>query len=193
MLPGIAIRVIETDLTITPAGGPARTERYRLITTVTDPREAPAARLAALYAQRWEIETSYREIKASTCGTPGLLRSRNPAGVTQEIWAPLCACQLTHTARARAATAGGGLDPDRISYTVTLRAIRRAITAGQPPPAIEAEALTQLLPPRRRRSYPRLTLASTTKRRTARASHTGAITYKITITAPAQATGLPGP
>ena len=193
VLPGIAIRVIETDLTITPAGGPARTERYRLITTVTDPREAPAARLAALYAQRWEIETSYREIKASTCGTPGLLRSRNPAGVTQEIWALLCACQLTHTARARAATAGGGLDPDRISYTVTLRAIRRAITAGQPPPAIEAEALTQLLPPRRRRSYPRLTLASTTKRRTARASHTGAITYKITITAPAQATGLPGP
>ncbi len=138
------------------------------------------------------LETSYREIKVSTCATPCLLRSKDPAGVTQELWALLCACQLTHTARASAAAAGN-LDPDRISYTVTLRAIRRAITTRQPPPAIEAEALAQLLPPRRRRSYPRLMLASTTKRRTARARLTGAITYKITITAPAQATGLPGP
>jgi hypothetical protein len=191
-LPGLAIRVIEADITITPAGGPPRTERYRLITTLTDPAAAPAAQIAACYAQRWEIETSYRELKTSTLGNQRTLRSHHPAGITQEIWALLCACQLTHTARASAATTAS-LDPDRISYTVTLRAIRRALTTGQAPHTIQAEALALLLPPRRRRSHPRLPHTSTTSRRNARAGLTGTTTYKITISAPAQASNLPGP
>lgn len=185
-LTGIAIRVIEADLTITPAGGPPRTGRYRLITTLTDPSQAPAAQIAACYAERWEIETSYREIKTSTLGTGRVLRSCGPAGITQEIWALLCACQLTSTARVQAAAAGGH-DPDRISYTVTLRAIRRDITTSRG--NIIAEALAHLLPPRRR-SHPRLMHTSTAKRRAARAGLTGTITYKITITAPAD---QPGP
>jgi hypothetical protein len=192
VLPGIAIRVVEADITITPAGGQPRTERYRLITTVTDPRQAPASQVAACYAQRWEIENSYREVKTLTLGPHRVLRSRDPAGITQEIWALLCACQLTHTARAGAAAAHG-LDPDRISYTITLRALRRALTTGLTPQAIQAETLSQLLPPRRRRSYPRLTLGRPATRRAAHAGLTGTITYKITITTPAQATDLPGP
>jgi hypothetical protein len=193
-VPGLSVRVIEAGLTLTPAGGSPRTERYRLITTLTDPAQAPAAQIAACYAQRWEIETSYREIKVSTRGAGRVLRSQDPAGITQEIWALLCACQLTSTARADAA-AGAGIDPDQISYTVTLRAIRRALTttaiATTTAAAIAAEALSQLLPPRRRRSYPRLALASSANRRTARASLTGHTTHKITIIAPAP--DMPGP
>jgi transposase IS4-like protein/DDE family transposase len=189
---GLPVRLIEAGITITPTAGQPRTERCRLITTVLDHRQAPAQAVAACYAQRWEIETSYREIKTSTLAAHHPLRSKDPAGIAQEIWALLCACQLTHTARAAAAAAGGH-DPDRISYTVTLRALRRAITTTQPPHAIETEALTQLLPARRRRSYPRLMHTSTTSRRAARASLTGTITYKITITGPPQATGPPGP
>jgi len=179
-LPGIPIRVIEATITIIRNGEPPRTERYRLITTLTDPRAAPAAHLAACYAQRWEIETSYREIKTFTLRPARVLRSGDPAGITQEIWALLCACQLTCNARAQAAQAHGH-DPDRISYTVTLRAIRRAIITGLPANAIQAEALAQLQPPRRHRSHPRLIGASTAKRRAARAGLTGTITYKITI------------
>jgi hypothetical protein len=189
-LTGIAIRVIEAAITITPAGGPPRTERYRLITTLPDPSQAPAAHLAACYAQRWEIETSYREIKTFTLHPATVLRSASPAGITQEIWALLCACQLTHTART-AAAGQDGHDPDRISYTLTLRAIRRAITTTRG--NVTAEALTQILPPRRRRSYPRLIGASTTKRRAARAGLTGTTTTKITITAPATSPDQPGP
>ena len=189
---GLPVRVITADLTITPAGGKPRTERCRLITTLADWRAAPAAGLAACYAQRWEIENGYREIKVFTRGPGQVLRSQTPAGITQEIWALLCACQLSCAARARAA-ATGGHDPDRISYTVTLRAIRRAIITPAPPGSITAEALHALLPPRRRRSYPRLTLAGTARRRTARAGLTGTTTYKITIVPPAQATDLPGP
>jgi hypothetical protein len=192
-VPGIAVRVIEADITITPGGGQPRTQRCRLITTLASPAHAPAAQLATCYAQRWEIETSYREIKVFTCSTRPALRSRHPAGITQEIWALLCACQLTHTARARAAHAGGH-DPDRISYTITLRALRRALTTPSTPSSITTEALASLLPPHRRhRSYPRLTRKTTGKRRTARAACTGATTHKITIIAPARATGLPAP
>ena len=186
-LPGIAIRVIEADITITPAGGQPRTERYRLITTLPGPRAAPATQIAACYAERWEIENSYREIKTITLGPGRVLRSAGPPGITQEIWALLCACQLTHAARA-AAAGQNGLDPDRISYTITLRAIRRAIITTSAD--ITAEALARPLRARRRRSYPRLIGASTTKRRTARTGLTGTITYKITIATPAD---QPGP
>jgi hypothetical protein len=188
ILPGIPVRVIDATVTITPAGGQPRTERYRLITTLPG-HQAPALQVAACYAQRWEIENSYRDIKVFTRGPGRILRSCHPAGIAQEIWALLCACQLTSTHRARAAHAGGH-DPDQISYTVTLRAIRRALTTATT--AITAEALASPLPPRRPRSYPRLPGTSTAKRRTARATCTTA-TYAITITAPAQATDMPGP
>ena len=185
---GLPVRLIEADITLTPAGGPSRTEHCRLITTLADHAQAPAADLAACYAQRWEAETSYRDLKVFTRGPRQLLRSRHPAGIAQEIWALLCAAQLTHTARAHAASTAR-LDPDRISYTITLRAIRRALTTMTSD--ITTEALTRLLPPRRQRSYPRLTQTSTTKRRTARAGLTGHTTRTLTITAPT--TGLPGP
>jgi hypothetical protein len=184
---GLPVRLINAALTITAAGEPPRTEQCRLITTLTDPAQAPAADLAACYAQRWEIETSYRDLKTSTRGPRQVLRSRHPAGIAQEIWALLCACQLTHAARTHAAHLAG-LDPDRISYTITLRALRRTLITGTA--TTTAEALATLLPPRRQRHYPRLTRTSTTKRRAARASHTSATTT-ITITSPA--TGPPSP
>jgi hypothetical protein len=190
---GLPVRVIEADITITAAGAPPRTERCRLITTLLDWRHAPAAELAACYAQRWEIENSYRDIKVFTRGPGRVLRSQTPAGITQEIWALLCACQLAHTARTQAAAAGGH-DPDRISYTVTLRAIRRALTTPSTSSgSVITEALAMLLPPRRSRSYPRLRLTSTAKRRAARAQITAITTRTITISAPPQATDLPGP
>ena len=187
-LPGIPVRVIDASVTITPASGQPRTERYRLITTLPD-HQAPARHVAACYAQRWEIENSYRDIKVFTRGPGRVLRSRHPAGIAQEIWALLCACQLTSTHRAQAARTAGH-DPDRISYTVTLRAIRRALTTTTC--AITTEALASPLPPRRRRSYPRLPRTSTAKRRTAR-TPTATYTTTITITAPPQATDLPSP
>jgi hypothetical protein len=185
---GITVRVIDAALTITPGGGQPRTGRYRLITTVLDPAQAPALALAGLYAQRWEAETGYRELKIFHRGAGRVLRSRDPAGTAQEIWALLCAHQLTQAARASAAHSAS-LDPDQISCTITLRAIRRAITSTTASAsAIRAEALAGLLPPRRHRSYPRHTHAGTTRRRTARTTLTGTITTTITISTPA-----PGP
>ncbi|MFJ6054510.1 transposase [Streptomyces sp. NPDC092307] len=49
---------------------------YRLLTTILDPDNAPAAELAALYAQRWEFESTLDEIKTHL-GGPHLSCARN--------------------------------------------------------------------------------------------------------------------
>lgn len=190
---GIPIRVIEADVTATPAGGQPRTEHYRLITTITDPVLAPALEVAGLYAQRRESETAFRELKTYLRGRP-VMRSRDPAGVEQETWALLCACQLIHAHRAAAAS-HAGLDPDRISCTITLRALRRHITAGpaeRARAATRADILSQLLPARRQRSYPRATQSGTATRRNAR-NLTAHITYTTTISPLHHPTADPGP
>jgi hypothetical protein len=181
---GIPVRVIDAEVTACPAGAEPVTTRYRLLTTLTDPAAAPAAQIAALYAQRWEAETGYQELKTFLRGPGVVLRSRDPAGITQEIWALLCAAQLIHATRTKAARAGHH-DPDRISYTATLRALRRQITTRHAPSTTIREILSQLLPRHRRhRSYPRAIRASTNTRRQTRTTRTGHITYKTTITPP---------
>lgn len=101
---------------------------YRLITSILDPNAAPAAELAALYAQRWEIETTLDEIKNHQ-GRPGLvLRSQHPRGVEQEIFAFLLVHHALRDLMHQAALTRGH-DPDRISFTRTLRIVRRHVTA----------------------------------------------------------------
>ena len=132
-------------------------------------------------------ETGFRELKTFLRGPRRVLRSRDPAGIEQETWALLSAHQLLAATRTCAARQAG-TDPDRVSYTVTLHAVRRQITTTTPPasatPATTGEILSQLLPAtRRNRTYPRATTSSTATRRTARLpdSH---LTYTITITTP---------
>ncbi len=117
----VTVRVIEYTL-----AGSATV--YRLITTITDPAAAPAPDLAALYAQRWEIETSFDELKTHQ-GTPRMvLRSQTPGGVEQEVYGFLLVHYAIRTLLHQAA-ADAGLDPDRLSFTRTLRLVRRQIPA----------------------------------------------------------------
>ena len=135
-LTGITVRVIQYALTVTTSDGAVRTERYRLITTLTDWRACPAAELAACYAWRWAIETGYRECKTYLRGPGRILRGRTPDLARQELWAYLAVYQAIRAIIVRAA-AGAGLDPDRISFTATLNAAQRTMTAGpaaSPPP-----------------------------------------------------------
>ncbi|KJY24757.1 IS4 family transposase [Streptomyces sp. NRRL S-495] len=100
---------------------------YRLITTVLDPAQAPANELAALYAQRWEIENTLDEIKNHQGGPRLVLRSQHPRGVEQEIFAFLLVHHALRDLMHQAALKGGH-DPDRISFTRTLRIVRRHVT-----------------------------------------------------------------
>jgi Insertion element 4 transposase N-terminal/Transposase DDE domain len=151
-LPGITVRVIEYVLTVTTSDGATRAERYRLITTLTDWRAFPAARLAAAYARRRAIETGYRECKTYLRGPGRVLRGKTPELARQELWAYLAIYQAIRTIIVRAA-ARAGLDPDRISFTATLNAAQRTLPAGPRPvtaalTAIETEILSCLIPQR---------------------------------------------
>jgi len=77
---GLPVRVIEYRLEGLEDAGPrfARCPLYRLVTTLLEPEEAPAAELAALYHERWEIETAFDELKVHLRGPRVVLRSRTP-------------------------------------------------------------------------------------------------------------------
>jgi len=124
----IRVRVIEYQL-----DDPALTDteqRYRLITTLTDPDTAPGAELASLYPQRWELESALDELKTHQRGPKVVLRSRSPDGVYQEAWGHLA----THYAIRRLmhdAALQADLIPHRLSFIRSLRAARRS-TRTQP-------------------------------------------------------------
>ena len=107
----------------------------RLITTIRDHRKAPAIELACAYAQRWEIETAFDELKTHQRGPRAVLRSKSPELVTQEIWGHLCCHYAIRTLMFEAA-AHAGHDPDRVSFVAALRITRRSIAQqGAFPPS----------------------------------------------------------
>jgi IS4 transposase len=122
----IMVRVIEYALT--DPGRRTSTDRYRLVTTIGDPTQAPAADLAALYTQRWEIETALAELKTTQRGPKQVLRSKSPELVAQEVWAHLLVHYALRAVMHTAALAED-LDPDRLSFIRTLRVIRRQVIA----------------------------------------------------------------
>jgi hypothetical protein len=192
-LPGITVRVIEFSLAVTTSDGAVRTERYRLITTLTGWHAAPAPDLAAGYAWRWAIETGFGEFKTSLRGSGRILRGRTPDLARQELWACLVIYQAIRAVICLAA-ASASLDPDQISFTATLHAIRRTHTLARTSPAAalastEADILTELLPRRQGRICPRAVTRPSSPYRS-RANHTGPISQHahctITIRHPSQ-------
>jgi hypothetical protein len=116
------VRVIE----YTVEDGREPSGPYRLVTTILDHREASAGELAAAYAQRWEIETAFDELKTHQRGPRAVLRSKSPDLVTQEIWGHLCCHYAIRTLMFDAAEHAGH-DPDRVSFVAALRISRRSI------------------------------------------------------------------
>jgi Insertion element 4 transposase N-terminal/Transposase DDE domain len=127
---GVRVRVVEYRLEGIADAEPL----YRLVTTVLDPVAAPAAELAALYHERWEIEGALAELKTQLRGAGMVLRSKTPELVRQEFWGLLLAHfavrGLMHEAALRADE-----DPDRLSFLHAVRVVRRKLPlfAALPP------------------------------------------------------------
>ncbi len=119
---GIQVRVVEYRLEGVAGAEPL----YRLVTTILDPAQAPAADLAALYHERWEIEGALAELKTHLRGAQVVLRSKTPDLVRQEFWGLLLAHfavrGLMHEAALRADE-----DPDRLSFLHAVRVVRRKL------------------------------------------------------------------
>ncbi|MGP4092687.1 IS4 family transposase [Streptomyces sp. KR55] len=121
---GVTVRVIDYQVD----GG----ETTRLLTDLLDPEAWPAEELAALYHERWEVESAYRQLKTFQRGKTEVLRSVSPELVRQEIWAHLTLHHCLNRIIMRLAD-GEGLDPDRISFVKVLKHTRRSVIlqAGQ--------------------------------------------------------------
>src|SRR5215217_3403901 len=130
----VAVRVV--DYRLDDPGRTGEQDGYRLITTIGDPAQAPAAELAALYPQRWELETALDELNTHQRGPGVVLRSKHPDGVCQEVWAHLLVHYAIRTLMQQAAL-DAEVDADRLSFTRSLHIARRQVTsqAALSPPA----------------------------------------------------------
>jgi hypothetical protein len=128
---GIKVRVI--DYTLVDSATPVQ-DSYRLVTNILEPAAAPALELAAVYHERWEIESVFDEFKTHMGSNSTVLRSKTPELVQQELWGLLLAHFAIRQLMAQAAWERA-LDPDRLSFVHALRVIRRKMpqAAALPP------------------------------------------------------------
>jgi len=124
---GVKVRVINYRLKSENNGemlGSA--EDYLLLTTLLDCEKHPAATLAGLYPERWEIEIAYDEFKTHLRGGRVVLRSKTPELVRQEFYgfllAHFCTRQLMHEA-----ALVNDIEPLRFSFKHTVEIIKRKL------------------------------------------------------------------
>ena len=121
---GILIRVIEYTI----KGAVGANEKYILVTSILDPKIAPARELAALYHERWEIEIAYDELKTHLKEPGECLRSKKPELVNQEFWGYLLAHYVIRSVMYQAAQKINK-DTDELSFVHAVRVIKRKIVS----------------------------------------------------------------
>jgi hypothetical protein len=166
----LPVRVIDASITVTAATGEQISGRYRLVTTLLDHRRDPAEALVRLYHERWEIESAFYSLR-HTILNGHVLRSTDPTGLHQELWALLTVYQALRMAMVDAIETQPGADPDRASFTIALHHARDQLTqAANVLPdshdrigAIGRAVLTNLMPARRARTSARKVKAATSR------------------------------
>jgi hypothetical protein len=132
--PPITVRVIEYTVHSRVAGSDDEdtSEVFALVTDLLDPETHPALDLACAYPMRWECETVIGHHKTDMGQGMAVLRSKDPEGVAQEMWALFAVYQAIHTLIGAAVDAAG-IPPDQISFPHVLAAVTDSVTAGFPP------------------------------------------------------------
>jgi hypothetical protein len=155
---GMWVRIISSRVTDERLGELGKV--YRLVTTLLNPRVAPALALIGWSHERWEIELVIDEIKTHERAQRKVLRSKTPEGVRQELYGMYLAHYAVRVLLAQAAVEAE-LDPDRLSFSEGLFELTEMMDLAQ---TLEPEEATlplrarlrskmaqQVLPPRRLR------------------------------------------
>jgi hypothetical protein len=130
--PVITVRVIEyTVHTAAQDGGEETLEVFCLVTDLLDIEEYPALDLACCYPDRWGCETVTGRHKTDMGEGQPVLRSGDPEGVTQEMWA-LFAVYQAICRLAGIGAAAMGIPPERISFPHALQAATDTVAAFPP-------------------------------------------------------------
>ncbi len=173
----ILVRVI--TYTITDPALPGYGEEHRVITTVLNPRVAPAHEVACAYHERWEVEIVIDEIDTHQRLVGRTLRSLTPAGVIQELYGVLLAHYAVRVLMHEAALQAD-VDPDRLSFVHALEVVRDAVPEFQMVAAAQQRALyermlhdiaAKRLPTRRPRSNARVVKRKMSNFKLKRAEH----------------------
>ena len=131
--PVITVRVIEYTVHTAPAaGGQAESsEVFCLVTDLLDPGQYPALDLACCYPDRWDCETVIGRHKTDMGEGQPVLRSKDPAGVAQEMWALFAVYQALCRLAGIGAHAAG-IPPSRISFPHVLQAATDTVASFSP-------------------------------------------------------------
>ncbi|MBC6432173.1 IS4 family transposase [Nostoc sp. HG1] len=154
---------------------------YRLITDLMDIKTFPALLLATEYHQRWEAENTLDELKVHLNARKTPIRSKNPREVVQEIYGWLLGHYCIRATMFQSATIAG-ISPLRLSFTGSLRVIRRAIPQFQQNidnstnlniyfSWLIAEILDLEIPPPQGRTNPRVVKKTRSKFKSKKRSH----------------------
>lgn len=207
-LGGRKLRIIEARITATTDDGEQIQGLYRLATTLLDHQTDPAHKLLALYHERWEVESTFYSLR-HTLIHRRVLRSHDPAGLQQEVWAALVVYQALRMAMVEAVEERPGTHADRASFTTALHTARnQVITAQEVLPdendpgksgAIAREVLNDLLPARRMRisarkvKCPQRRYGYADPDRPLKSQHVQKLAIQILAPAPKEVVGPPPP
>ena len=158
LIGGVKVRIITAQVTVTCHDGTTYGGIYRLATTLLDHRAYPAEALMRLYHERWQHEITYLALR-HTLLQGRVLRSCDPEGLKQEMWALLAVYQALRIAITDAVQTVPGTDPDRASYQIAVDTAQTlAVSASNvltstdgPVGTIGQVVLANLHPPRRPR------------------------------------------
>jgi Insertion element 4 transposase N-terminal/Transposase DDE domain len=121
----VVVRVIDYALPGANQKGEPTQTRYRLLTSLLDPLQAPALELARLYHERWEVEAVFDELKTHLGQGRRTLRSKTPEGVEQEFYgwvlAHYAVCWLMHQS-----ASANRLRQRSLSFTGHMQLLRHA-------------------------------------------------------------------
>lgn len=130
LIGGVKVRIITAEVTVTCHNGTSYGDSYRLATTLLDHRAWPAGALIALYHERWEHEIAYLALR-HTLLAGRVLRSGDPVGLEQEMWALLALYQALRIAVTDAVSTVPGTDPDRASYQIAVQTAADLVTGAR--------------------------------------------------------------